>query len=127
MAYADKIVREDVAVGASVSDNTDLSRIPIPGGKEVQLKELFALIETGSPTSGAEIEVTDASNNVLLSVSIEGSAGDVNRAGQSTKPVIYTAGSSDTFLKFRTNLATGASTDVTCTLDYTYPGSYAKS
>lgn len=120
--YSKPTVVKSFKVGSSVSDNTDIDAIIVPAGKEILLKNLYCYPINDSDTSGAKIELVNSSDTVLLSVAIDGTNGTIAEAAQ-TRPVIFTAGASDTFLKFRTDQATGTC-DVVIECHYEYPGSY---
>lgn len=121
MGYADDPMLKSIKVGASVSDNTDIDAIIVPAGREILLRNLRSYTITKSPTANAKIELVDSSNNILLSVGITQNNGTLAEAAQ-TKPVVFTAGASDTFLKFRTDQATGTGCDVVVEAHFQYPG-----
>jgi hypothetical protein len=121
MGYADDPMLKSFKVGASVADNTDIDALIVPAGREILLRNLRSYAITTSPTANAKIELVNSSNTVLLSVAITQANGTLAEAAQ-TKPVIFTAGASDTFLKFRTDQATGAGCDVVIEAHFQYPG-----
>lgn len=121
MGYADQRMVLTHKLGASISDNTDVSAILIPAGKEIRIFGLRVYRITASPTASAKIELVNASNTVLLSAALDGSNGTQVEHTQ-TVPVIFTAGGSDTVLKLRTDQATGVGCDCIVEVHYSYPG-----
>ena len=129
MAYADKIHRKTIEVDGDLADNVNISQLVIPKGKRFEVKEMFAIIGTAASNSGDTVLIREAfGGTVHGQVSLEGSAGAVNRgAGFSTKPLVVAPTSADRVIDLQVNSSgtLGASTDVTVVLDYCYPGSYA--
>lgn len=124
MAYADKRFKFIKTVGAAIADNTDIAAIIIPAGKEVQIFHLQSYTRTKSPTANAKIELCDASNNILASVSITQNNGTLAEASETaSNPVVFTnTSTSDVIIKLRTDQATGAGCDVDVQLDMQDPG-----
>lgn len=122
MAYAEKRgVPWKKNVTASISDNVDIDSLIVPAGREIQVFGMKSFTRTKSPTASAKIELCDASNNILASVSITQNNGTIAKAGQ-TFPFPFTAGTSDAILKLRTDQATGAGCDVDVEVHLQYPG-----
>jgi len=121
MGFADSrtVVRHNVP--ASVGDNTDVLRIFVPAGRQVQIFNLLAYAVVKSPTAGAKLELVDSANNILLSVPLTHDNGTWAQAEQAT-PIAYTAGVSGATLKLRTDGATGTGANLDCEVHMQYVG-----
>jgi len=119
--YGRQRVVKSFKVGASVSDDTDIDAFVIPANREVEVYKLRAYSITTSPTGGASIELVDSADAVLTEVDIDGGDGTLAENADA-QPVVMPFSSSDSFVKFRTNLSSGANCDVVIECHYSYPG-----
>lgn len=111
MAYADRRQCVRHTIVASIADNTDLKFITVPAGKEIELYGMKSCMRTVSPTSNAKIELVDSSNNILLSVGITTTNSHVFSQSQTVPVTFRNSSASDSFLKLRTDQATGTGAD----------------
>lgn len=119
-AYGRTRVVKSFKVVAGTADNTDIDAIVIPANREMEVYKLRAYSITTSTQAGAEIELVDSANAILTEVAIDG--GDNTLAENSdTVPVSMPTSTSDSFVKFRTNLVATAA-DVVIECHYSYPG-----
>lgn len=122
MSYADKRLVLNHKVGASISDNTDINFIKVPAGKQVKIFGMTSFTITKSPTANAKIELVDSSNNIVASVSITQNNGTIAEASQTMPVTFLNSSASDSFLKLRTDQATGVGCDVAIAVDMEHPG-----
>lgn len=122
MSYADKRIILNHKVGASINNNVDINAIKVPAGKQVKIFGMTSFAITQSPTANAKIELVDSSNNILASVAITQANGTLAEAGESMPVTFLNSSASDTFLKLRTDQATGVGCDVAVNVDMEHPG-----
>lgn len=112
-----------VTLGASVADNTNILSFYAPAGREIEVFGFYSIIRTPSPTAGAKVELVTAADAALsspISVSVEGAADAVNKAGSLPKKL--PSSTSDTIFHVRTDGASGVGCDVDVYVVISDPG-----
>lgn len=119
-SYDKKIVVH--AASANAADNADLLRIFVPAYREIEIYGLRALIGT-TGDAGSGVELVNTANAILARVTMSGLSDTVAELNFSNGPINFTNNtSSGTFIKLRQDVAGGAGSLVTISMDLEFPG-----
>lgn len=125
--YSDKRINQsfrfwsEMSGSTTVADNYDAYSILIPANKEVEIYKLSCFTVATNTTANGKIELVDASNNILMSVTNTHTNATLANQSQ-TAPVTFKNGSTDTVLKLRTDQTIAAAKSFIVHVNMTDPG-----